>query len=71
MAFTDYNPANALQFGIPTASEVDYTFVSAGVANDDLIATATYKNSSGTVLGVLTFTYVGSTNNIASIVRTT
>lgn len=69
-AFLNSNAANPLQFGIPTATEVDYTFVAAGAADDDLIATATYKNESGTILGVLAFTYVGSTNNIASIVRT-
>jgi hypothetical protein len=63
------NHENYQQFGIPTAQEVDYTYVSGGASDDDLIATATYKNSQGTILGVLTFTYVGSTNNILSIVR--
>lgn len=65
-----FNPNFPLQFGIPTPWEIDYTYVGAGASNDDNIATATYKNDQGTTLGVLTFTYVGSTNNIAKIVRT-
>lgn len=68
---SNYSAWNYLQYGIPTAAEVDYTYINSGVANDDLISTATYKNDVGTVLGVLTFTYIGSTNNILSIVRTT
>lgn len=67
----NYSSWNYLQFGIPTAAKVEYTYVSSGAANDDLIATATYKNSDGTTLGVLTFSYVSSTNNISSIERTT
>lgn len=70
MSLLTSNPQNYLQFGIPQATEVDYTYVSGGAANDDLIATATYKNEKGTVLGVLSFAYVGATNNIASITRT-
>ena len=66
----DYNLHNPQQFGIPTASAVAYTYVSGAAANDDLIATATYSNAQGAVLGVLAFTYYGSTNNIKTITRT-
>lgn len=65
--FTNANPA---MFGIPTPTSATYTYVASGAADDDDVATITYKNSAGTTLGVLTFTYVGATNNVATITRT-
>lgn len=56
-------------FGIPAFVQVTYTYVGAGAADDDRIATAVYSNESGTVLATLTFTYDGATNNIATIIR--
>lgn len=61
----------AREFGIPSFRKVVYTFVADGAADDDKIETATYYNRFGNVVGVLTFAYAGSTNNIASIERTT
>ena len=66
-------------YGIPVAARVVYTYVSAGAADDDLIATASYYGikdiingvTTYTLLGVLAFEYVGSTNNLESITRTT
>lgn len=67
-------------FGLPTTARVDYTYLAAGAANDDRISTATYyviTSNPGvtpltyTLVAVLTFTYVGATNNILSITRTT
>lgn len=59
-----------LSFGIPTPHSQTFTYVASGVADDDDVATITYKNADGTTLGVLTFTYVGVTNNVATITRT-
>lgn len=64
-----FNPHLLASFGIPTPTTQLFTYIASGASDDDNVATITYKNESGTVLGVLTFTYVGSTNNIASIVR--
>lgn len=49
-----------------------FTYVGSGTANDDNVATITgYRGgSAGTAVGVLTFTYVGVTNNVASIAMT-
>lgn len=60
---------HAKDFGIPAFSKVVYTYVSAGAADNDRIATAIYSNESGTVLATLTFTYDGATNNVATIIR--
>lgn len=67
----NHNPFNPELFGIPCPAKVVFTYVSAGAADDDDVATATYYNAAGTVIGVLTFTYVGVTNNISQIERTT
>lgn len=58
-------------FGIPCPSEANYTYVASGVANDDNVASVTYKNAEGNVIGALTITYFTTTNNIKRIVRTT
>lgn len=67
---TYFNPGLLASFGIPTPASQTFTYVSAGAVNDDNVATITYKNADGTTLGVLTFAYVGSTNNVTSITRT-
>ena len=46
-----------------------FTYVNNGNASNDLIKTQTFKKGSTTV-GVLTYNYFGSTNNISSIQRT-
>jgi len=66
----NWNNFNPSMFGIPTPSSATFTYVASGAADDDDVATITYKNEAGTTIGVLTFTYVGSTNNVASITRT-
>ena len=65
------NSLNYAMFGIPCPSEANYTYVSSGVANDDNVASVTYKNAEGSVIGALTITYFTTTNNIKRIVRTT
>lgn len=62
--------SHAQQFGIPTYTGVTFTYIGGGGSADDNIATATYTNTEGAVLGVLTYTYFGSTNNAESITRT-
>lgn len=49
-----------------------FTYVNAGAANDDNIATIIgyVGGSSGRAIGTLTFGYVGATNNVASITLT-
>lgn len=56
-------------FTIPPYDTVEFTYVSAGAADDDKIQTQTFKKN-GVTVATLTYTYVGSTNNIASIVQT-
>jgi hypothetical protein len=56
-------------FSIPPYDTVEFTYVSAGAADDDLIQTQTFKKDGATV-ATLTYAYVGSTNNIASITQT-
>lgn len=68
--FAYNDPALLLSFGIPTPKSQTFTYVAAGAANDDFVATITYKNADGTTLGILTFTYIGATNNVSTIVRT-
>ncbi|CAB4146286.1 hypothetical protein UFOVP1319_49 [uncultured Caudovirales phage] len=58
-------------FGIPCPASAEFTYVNLGAAADDNVATITYKNDAGTTIGVLTLTYVGTTNNILTITRTT
>lgn len=68
--FNYTSPEMLLSFGIPTPTSQAFTYVGSGASDDDKVATITYKNDNGTVLGVLTFAYVGSTNNILTIIRT-
>jgi hypothetical protein len=56
------------QFNIPAYDTVDFTYVNGGAADDDKIATQTFKKDGATV-AVLTYAYVGSTNNIQSITQ--
>lgn len=55
-------------FAIPAYNSVEFTYVSGGAADDDLIATQVFKQNGATV-STLTFAYVGSTNNIESITQ--
>lgn len=68
--FAHFNPAHLSSFGIPTPYSQTFTYVASGAADDDDVATITYRNADGVTLGVLTFTYTGSTNNVATITRT-
>lgn len=56
-------------FAIPPFDYQVFTYVAAGAANDDSVATIVYKigGASGRIVGTLTFTYFGSTNNVASV----
>jgi hypothetical protein len=57
---------------IPPHDYQAFTYVEAGAADDDDVATITYYRggSSGTLVATLTFTYVGSTNNVATVTLT-
>lgn len=48
------------------------TYIAAGAADDDDVATITYYRggSGGVVVAILTFTYAGITNNVATIAMT-
>ncbi len=55
-------------FPIPAPfTSQEFTYVAAGAADDDLVATIVYKDADGNTVATLTFAYVGSTNNVASI----
>lgn len=57
-------------FGIPCPASAAFTYAASGVANDDNVASITYKNDAGTTIGVLAFTYYLGTNNVKTITRT-
>lgn len=62
--------ANGASFDIPRFDSMSFTYVAAGAADDDLIATQVFKLAGSTVLGgTLTYAYVGTTNNILSITQ--
>ena len=67
----NFNSLNPSMFGIPCPTSAAFTYVSSGAANDDNVATITYRNGAVNIIGVLTFAYVGSTNNVLTITRTT
>lgn len=50
-----------------------FTYVGGGVADDDNVATIVMKRggASGVIVGTLTFTYSGATNNVATVTLTT
>ncbi len=54
---------------IPVHDKRAYTFVAAGAADNDKIATITYTLNGRTV-GSRAFTYVGSTNNVSTDILT-
>lgn len=58
--------ANSFQIPAPFTSQ-EFTYVAAGAADDDLVATIVYKDAGGNTVATLTFAYVGVTNNVASI----
>lgn len=75
--FAHYNHANPADFGIPVAKSKTFTYVNkttgateTPAADDALVGTITYKNEDGVTLGVLTFTYILTTNNVSTITRT-
>lgn len=59
------------EFGIPTYTEIDYTYV--GSTNN--VATKTFINASGNTVAVLTYSYVaaGAADNdkVSKVQRTT
>lgn len=60
---------NGAGFNLPPHDYVAFTYIASGAADDDDIATMTYKRggASGTTVATVTMTYVGSTNNIATM----
>lgn len=61
--------SNGASFSIPAFDSQEFTYVSGGAADDDLIATQVFKNG-GTTVATLTYAYAGATNNITSITQT-
>lgn len=61
--------SNGASFSIPPFDSQEFTYVSGGAADDDLIATQVFKNG-GTTVATLTYAYAGATNNITSITQT-
>lgn len=58
-------------FRIPEFDYQAFTYVAAGAADDDDVATIVFKSggAAGTTVATLTFAYVGATNNVASITQ--
>jgi hypothetical protein len=61
--------ANSTDFRLPAFDKIEFTYVDAGAADDDRIETAVYTQAD-VVVATLTYAYVGSTNNIASVTQT-
>jgi hypothetical protein len=57
---------NGSSFNVPAHDYQAFTYVASGAADNDDVATISYYRggASGTLVATLTFTYVGSTNNI-------
>lgn len=75
MAIPNPNAVNTLYGGAVKLPPHDYeafTYVGSGASNDDSVATIIGYNggTNGKTVGTLTFTYVGSTNNVASVALT-
>lgn len=63
------DPSHPLGFSVPSFDYIARTYVASGAADNDDTATETFRigGASGTVVATLTYTYVGSTNNIATV----
>jgi hypothetical protein len=75
MATPNFGQLNSLGSGsvkLPLHDYEVFTYIAAGVANDDQVATVTgyLGGASGINIGTLTFTYVGATNNVATVTLT-
>lgn len=64
------NNQNGSSFNVPLHDYQAFTYVAAGAADNDDVATITYKlgGASGITVATVTYTYVGSTNNIATAI---
>lgn len=49
----------------------EFSYVGGAAADDDLIETIVYKDADGNTVATLTWTYHGSTNNVATITLST
>lgn len=65
-------PGMGPTFPIPPFDYMSFTYVASGAADDDDVATQVFKRggSSGTTVATLTYTYVGSTNNVSTVTMT-
>jgi hypothetical protein len=54
---------------VPPHDYQAFTYIAAGAADSDDVATITYKQggASGRTVATMTFTYVGSTNNVPTV----
>lgn len=65
-------PSTAGGLRLPPHDYEVFTYVASGVADDDDIATVAgyVGGASGRLVGTLTFTYTGATNNVATAALT-
>ena len=63
---------NGAGFNVPPHDYQAFTYIASGAADNDDVETITFKlgGSGGTTVATLTFTYVGSTNNVATATLT-
>lgn len=61
--------ARGASFSIPPFDKITYTYVASGAADDDDVATQVFSYN-GTTVATLTYTWVGSTNNISTVTMT-
>ncbi len=63
------NNQNGSSFNVPLHDYQAFTYVASGAADNDDVATITYKlgGANGTTVATMTFAYVGSTNNVESV----
>lgn len=63
------NSNGTTDFRLPPFDKITFTYIASGAADDDDISTATYSLGGKTV-ATITYTYVGSTNNVATATMT-
>ena len=63
------NTNGTTDFRLPPFDKITITYVASGAADDDDIQTAVYSFG-GVTVATITYTYVGSTNNVSTATLT-